>query len=165
MKRFIALLIILLFAPAVFGSYIMMSVTTTSKIIFDNSGEILIEINQKGDEAAYKVEAIPMASDDFTVKGRMYADRLDPGKILNGIFNASVNNGIMRGTYPFVVKTVYHDANMYPFSVISSHSLTYKKSLDSSIKCSMSTIEIPVESSSINLMKIRYIILISPKLM
>lgn len=148
-------LVFLLFISLASASYITIVTTVYSDIIYGNSTTILVKLEQRGDESAYDVEVVPLVSDDFVVEGELKTARLDPGKSLQGSFNVSVKKNLLQGAYPLVIRTIYHDANRYPFSVVSPYSLVYLIDYNSDIYGSMDEVEFTSEGSGENVLKIR----------
>ncbi len=155
MKKIIILLILILFASTAYGSYISIGTQLKSSIIHKNSTEIIVNIEQMGDESAYKVEIEPFSSEYFEINGEIKKDSINPGDKINGSLSVSLKNNITEGNYPFLIKTIYHDANMYPFSVISPHTITYRKGYESSIHGTFEKIEVSKDDSEKTSLKIR----------
>lgn len=154
---FILTLIFLLSVSLAAGSYITIVTTVSSNILYVNSTTVSVKLEQRGDEAAYKVETIPEFSDYFSYKGAVKIDRLDPDKDLQGSFNLSLKKELTRGYYPVVLKTVYHDANMYPFSVLSSLYVINIIGHESSVRGNMNAVEVAQDGSAKNVLKIKNI--------
>ena len=148
-------LMFLLIVSTAAGSYISFVTTISSEKILENSTKVSVELQQRGDESAYKIEVVPFSSDYFRYEGRVGTERLDPGKTLSGKFELELKREIKLGNYPFFVRTVYHDANMYPFSVVSPHSIEYLETYESTVKGSMNSIEIANDGSGEISLKVR----------
>lgn len=148
-------LVFLLFISLASASYITIVTTVHSDIIYGNSTTILIKLEQRGDESAYDVEVVPLVPNDFVVEGFLKKERLDPGKTLYGSFNLSLKKNMPHGKYPLVIRTVYHDANRYPFSVVSPHSIVHVSGYESGISGSIDELELAKEGSGENVLKIR----------
>ncbi len=115
------------------ASYIQIQTSIESDIINNNSTKIKVNLNQTGDEAAYNIEIEPIVSDEFNANKTIRKDILNPGESLNEIINLSKNKPIYTGEYPFAVLIKYQDANGYPFSTVSYHSIKYKEETTSDI--------------------------------
>ena len=155
MKRLVISLIFLLSISLVSGSYITIVTRLSSEIMENNSTQVNVELEQRGDEAAYEVEVVPFPSDYFDYEGVVRKDRFDPGDTLHGFFSLHLKKKLIQGNYPFVVKTVYHDANMYPFSVVSSHLIVYKAGYQSDIVGSIKSLTVEKGGSGETILKIR----------
>lgn len=159
MKKFTILLPVILcavlLAAQTAASYITISATVSSDIISGDFGQVYVELEQGGDEPAYQVEVIPFFSDYFQVEGELKSERLDPGGRLGGPFDVSLKKSLLHGNYPFLSLVIYHDANMYPFSVVSPHTITYVNGRSSEIFGSMETVDIQEEGSGNIALKIR----------
>ncbi|MCK4634585.1 MAG: hypothetical protein KAT37_01805, partial [Candidatus Aenigmarchaeota archaeon] len=137
------------------GSYITIVTTVSSDILHDNSTAVFVKLGQRGDEAAYQVEVVPFPSDYFEYKGTVKTGRFDPEKDLQGSFNLSLKKELMQGYYPVVLKTIYHDANMYPFSVLSSLYVINVIGNESSVCGNMNMVEVAQDGSAENVLKIK----------
>ncbi len=152
---FILTLIFLLSVSLVAGSYITIVTTISSDILYANSTTVSVKLEQRGDEAAYKVEVVPFPSDYFEYVGTVKRGRLDPEKNLQGLFNLSLKKEMMQGYYPVVMKTLYHDANMYPFSVLSSLYVINVIGNESYLRGNMNAVEVARDGSVENVLKIK----------
>jgi len=121
MKKLVVPVIFFLFLPLVLGSYISISVTISSA-----QDSLHVKLEQKGDEAAYRIRVVPFFSQYFDCNGNIESEKLYPGDSLDGDFKITPKFKL-NGMYPFVAKIIYHDANMYPFSIISYHPIEYGK--------------------------------------
>lgn len=162
-KKHAILIFILIFASALTfkittyasASYIEINTRIESDLIQDNSTNITVFLNQTGDEAAYSVEISPAISERFLVSDSIKKDVLNPGDKLQANFKVLTNGTILPGVYPVVILTTYHDANNYPFSVISDHEIKYKEEYESNIYGVMPQLYITEETSGELTLKIR----------
>ncbi len=146
MKKIFLILIFLLSISLAAATYITITTTISSQVILDNSTTLHVSLKQSGDEAAYDVNVEPLATQYFSSEDILNKDKLNPGETLSGNMTLSFL-GTLPGKYPLVVLTIYHDANMYPFSTLSPHILTYKKGYPSGIYGSINQIEISKDGS------------------
>ena len=148
MKKTIASILFILFLlPLASASYISLTTTVKSGTIFNETTDLYVSIEQHGDEAAYDVSVVPLLPDFFSYQGSLSKERLDPQKKLEGNFTINILNKILPGQYPAVLKVIYHDANMYPFSTISPYLITYKEKVNSGVYGTISDLEIAKKGS------------------
>lgn len=138
---------VMLVAPSA-ASYITMSTSISSNTFTGDSDQISVSVSQMGDEAAYEVEMTPMPSEYFEFEGSMRAKTMQPEEKISGVFNASSKDNMKYGNYPLVMMTIYHDANMYPFSVVSPHTITYVDSRSSDLFGAMKETELSKDGST-----------------
>ncbi|UCG94995.1 MAG: hypothetical protein JSV92_03010 [archaeon] len=155
MKRLLVFLVLMLSVSLAFGSYITFSVTLSSDSISGDSGKVNIRLDQRGDEPAYEIVVFPLASDHFSYDGRIYSDKLNPGESLEGSFTVFFKKNLTAGAYPFITRSIYHDSNMHPFSVVSYHHVVYKEKFEPKISGSIEGIELPENSMTDFMLKVR----------
>lgn len=151
----IVLPVIAMLASQAAASYITMSTTISSDVFSGGSGQVSVSVSQMGDEAAYEVEAVPMDSDYFEFQGSVKSKIMNPGDKISGTFNTSVRKELKTGNYPVVMMTIYHDANLYPFSVVSPHTVTYEDGRNSGIFGSIRETELAKEGRAESVLLVR----------
>ena len=135
-------IILVVTSSSALSTYISMTTTISSQFINNNTILLLIKVDQNGDESAYQVSILPIIPRGFSYSGSIFTDRLDPTKSLSGNFTLKIPENSLPGTYPIVIKTIYHDANMYPFSTVSPYLLSYGRQTASDIYGTISDLEI-----------------------
>jgi hypothetical protein len=137
------------------ASYIEINTKIVSYTIEDNSTNLTVFLNQTGDETAYNIEISPIISEQFLISDSIKKDTLNPGDTMQGNFTVLTNGTLLPGAYPAVILTTYHDANDYPFSVVSKHEIKYKEKYESNIYGAISKLYINEENSGELTLKIR----------
>lgn len=155
MKRLVFPLIFLISISLASATYISITTTASSGTIFHNSTILSVLLQQGGDEAAYDVSVFPLLPEGFSYTGALSMQRLDPEKSIQGNFTVYLNGETTLGEYPVVIQTIYHDANMYPFSTISPYLLTYKEKYLSDVYGTISSLEITKDGSDVTTLTLR----------
>jgi len=140
MKRLFPLILLLL-VPLAAGSYISISVTLSTEVT-ENYTRVHVSLEQLGDEAAYEIEVVPFSSEYFAFGGEVKKDKLYPQEKLRGVFEVYPKKELKEGSYPFVAKIVYHDANRYPFSIIAFNPINYGKVSASEVVGSIKNLDV-----------------------
>ncbi len=151
----VLVLVFLLLIPAAAAKYITMATTVSGGTLYGGEGEFRVFVEQKGDESAYKAEAVPEPSAYFEYSGKMEADRLSPGESMYGFFNFSSKGSLAEGLYPLVIRTTYHDANGHPFSVVAGYFTKNVADYGTGVSGSMGTAEVPQSGTGEAKLKIK----------
>ncbi len=122
MKRFLLILLLCLIASSAFASYISLNTTVTAKVV-GNQLKVLVSAVNKGDEAAYNVQAELRAGGKKILAEKV--QKLEVNGTYKGYatFNLNLDKA---GHYPLVIVMHYADANQYPFSALTIQTFAYK---------------------------------------
>lgn len=130
-------LVLLLVCMASFPGHAMATkivmVVKTSVTINDKSVDVRLEVSNKGDEDSLVVTPfLTLAGVETGLEAAPYI-AFKGGRIWGHSFPISdlaVSEG---GTYPLIVRLHYHDANMYPYSVVNAMSVQIGESLPNDV--------------------------------
>lgn len=122
MKKILAIIFLLGLTAEAFASYISLNTSLTAKATDKELRAIVTSVN-KGDEAAYSVQAVVQAG-GRTVSGEKKSELPVNGRY-EAMFNLPVEEKLP-GVYPLVLTMHYADANQYPFSALTVQTYTYK---------------------------------------
>ncbi len=123
MKRYLLIsLLLCLFVSPVFASYISLNTSVTAKVV-GNQLKVLVTAVNKGDEAAYSVQAELRAGGKKILAEKV--QKLGVNQTYKGYatFNLKLDKA---GHYPLVIVMHYADANQYPFSALTIQTFAYK---------------------------------------
>jgi hypothetical protein len=124
------------------ASYIQMGVTVSPPdVVAENVFPLNLTVVNSGDEAAHDVLASLKLPAGFSSEP-VYAGLLQPNMPFDGAFRVSVSESVKPGTYPYVLKTHYTDANAYQFSTVSPGFIRYKKPTPSMLRGKMGEVSI-----------------------
>ena len=112
---FFALLSVFLAIRISFASFISIHTTTQSSLV-KNKLTLNVSLQNKGDEAAYDVQAEIMFG--FKTFSTPKLKKLPPDRSISFPLSHDIQTG-KQGDYPLIIVTHYTDANGYPFSALS----------------------------------------------
>jgi len=130
-KNKILLFLILLNFSVAKSSYISITTSVDTPIIYNNSTKAAINIENSGDEAAYDVVAI--IDSEKIYAENIYIGRLDSNQQLSKNFTLFISDGIKEGNYVGAVRVYYKDRSGYGFSAITPIQIIHKNFLLSKI--------------------------------
>ncbi len=107
----------LLLVSTVYADYISISTTMEDCTIIDDSCQVAVSTENRGDEAAYDVGLIFSLPEGFDAKN-VPVGRLEIDTPVQKTININKTKAKLPGTYPGVLFVEYKDANNYPFSAI-----------------------------------------------
>jgi hypothetical protein len=122
-RAFVLLVAALLLAGAARASYISLN-TTVSVKVEGQQLKLLVSAVNKGDEAAYNVQA------ECRVAGRSVLAAKSGELPVNAPYQATLTMPLALprpGSYPLVLVMHYTDANQYPFSALSVQTFIYRQ--------------------------------------
>jgi len=142
LNYFVAFSFFTLLSCPVSASYIQMGVTTvTPTIIKSDAFEVNVSVQNTGDETAHDVTlslGLPPGFDHEPV----FVGPLPINTPYEAVFEVSVQEGLLQGSYPLVVYLNYADANSYQFSSVSPTIIRYARATTSKLRGSISDAEL-----------------------
>ncbi|MEE8637769.1 MAG: hypothetical protein V3T21_01860 [Candidatus Margulisiibacteriota bacterium] len=121
-KLFLLLLILFLGAYSAAASYISLQTSVTSRVV-KNTLKVSVSAINKGDEPAHNVQA------EIRVKEKTIPAKKLAQLGVNQVYRAQASFNLSHkkpGEYPLIVTMHYADANLYPFSALTSQTFSYK---------------------------------------
>ncbi len=118
----------ILLASSVQAGHITLATSMRVAAAFDDGqGIVEVEMVNRGDEAAYDVRLIVEPAEYFSAP-EASAGLLVPGRTATHRLNVTTRAAVADGSYPFVLKIRYADANGHPFSIVSPLTVDMGKS-------------------------------------
>jgi hypothetical protein len=122
------------------SGYISITTYVDAPIIYKNSTEAIIKIENSGDEAAHDVVAVFESNKIYS--GSIYIGKIDPGTVVDKKFSIFFTRDIKDGSYITAVKVYYKDINGYAFSAITPVQLVYKTFAPSKLSISLENVKV-----------------------
>jgi hypothetical protein len=123
-----AILGFMLVAQTCSATYIGLSLSVSVPDVVASDGfQVNVTVVNSGDEDAHDVQLTLGLPAGFNSTPQQVGN-LPPNLPYTTTFDVAAGGSIVPGTYPFVVKTHYADANAYPFSTVSPNFIRYRQS-------------------------------------
>ena len=115
----VLLILCMVFSPAYALASKIVMVVETSVTVTDQSVDVRLDVNNRGDEDSLVVTPfLSLAGVETGLETTPYV-AFEGGRKWTHSFPVSDLDFPESGSYPLIVQLRYHDANMYPYSVVS----------------------------------------------